>query len=376
MVKHLGNGETTVESRLNSTHTTFPATTSKKNNHVQSLRGLAIILVVLGHVIGSNHTGGMKVSDDSIFRYLYYTLEYIRMPLFTVISGWVYANKPIIPEHRFKFIKGKLRRLIIPMFVISTLLFLSRVLIPYANESAPLEDLSKNLFLPYDIYWYLYALFLIFLLISVLDTQPFFRTVKGWALSVIGAFGFLFIQMQFLDHLPNLFSWMGAAYLLPFFLLGIGTYRYPELLLNKTVVVTLLVCFTAGIIIQQMAWFGYFPIYPRRSLLGIIVGVTGVLLLFKAKFVNNFLSQIGNYAYSIFLFHVFFTGGTRIILMSMGVTNKWIILIVGLVLAIFLSILCEKIIYRFNFLRLFLLGLNKKPVQSNKLQKTQEVALS
>ncbi|MBW3546385.1 MAG: acyltransferase [Bacteroidetes bacterium] len=222
MAKHLGDGEITVNSKDSCTYAKSPATTGKKNYHVQSLRGLAIILVVLGHIIGSDNSGGMKVSDDSIFRYLYYTLEYIRMPLFTVISGWVYANKPVISEHRFKFIKGKLRRLIIPMFVISTILFLSRIMIPYANEAPRLEDLGYNLFFPYDLYWYLYSLFLIFLIISVLDTQPFFRTIKGWALSLIAAFGILFVEMQFLNHLPNLFSWMGAAYLLPFFLIGIG----------------------------------------------------------------------------------------------------------------------------------------------------------
>lgn len=376
MAKHLGYGKMTVNSRNSSTHTKSPATTGKKNYHVQSLRGLAIILVVLGHVIGNDSTGGMKVSDDSIFRYLYYSLEYIRMPLFTVISGWVYANKPIISENRFKFIKGKLRRLLIPMFVISTILFLSRIMIPYSNEAPRLEDLGNNLFFPYDMYWYLYSLFLIFLIVSVLDTQPFFRTIKGWTLSVIAAFGFLFVEMQFLDHLPNLFSWMGAAYLLPFFLIGIGVYRYPALLLNKQVLFTLLIFFTAGIIIQQMAWYGYFPIQSKRSLLGIIVGVTGVLLLLKAKFENSFLSQIGNYAYSIFLFHIFFTGGSRIVLMNLGVSNQWIIMFFGLVLAIFLSILSEKIIYRFDFLRLFLLGLNKKPVQANEVKKKEQVLFS
>ena len=65
-----------------------------KNLQVETLRGFAIVPVVMGHVIGSASDGGMKVSEDSFLRYLYFTFEYLRMPLFTVISGWVYALRP------------------------------------------------------------------------------------------------------------------------------------------------------------------------------------------------------------------------------------------------------------------------------------------
>jgi hypothetical protein len=37
----------------------------EKDLFVETLRGLAITLVVIGHVIGSASDGGMQVSDDS-----------------------------------------------------------------------------------------------------------------------------------------------------------------------------------------------------------------------------------------------------------------------------------------------------------------------
>ena len=46
-----------------------------KNLHIETLRGIAIILVVIGHVIGIDTMGGMKVDDDSVFRYIYCILE-------------------------------------------------------------------------------------------------------------------------------------------------------------------------------------------------------------------------------------------------------------------------------------------------------------
>ncbi|WPU97154.1 acyltransferase family protein [Mucilaginibacter sabulilitoris] len=96
---------------------------------METLRGLAIILMVLGHVIGGTSRDGLQVADDSIWRFSYYALQYIRMPLFTVISGFVYAYKPV---SRFttnsKFIAGKINRLLIPLVVVATLFYLLQYL--------------------------------------------------------------------------------------------------------------------------------------------------------------------------------------------------------------------------------------------------------
>lgn len=331
----------------------------KKDANVETLRGMAIILVVFGHMIGYTNTGGMRVSDDSIFRYLYYSLEYIRLPLFTVISGWVYANKPVLETNRLKFIKGKLRRLLIPMFVISTLLFLFRMVIPGTNTTPEIHDLPRNLLFPYDVYWYLFSLFLIFLAITVLDTQAFFRRMEGWFLTLAGAFVFLFISENLLDPVPNVFSFKGAAYLFPFFLVGIGIYRYKDFLLSDKMTLLLVLIFLASVTIQQLVWFGYFPFQEKHSILGMSVGISGVLLLFRLRIKNQLLIWIGSFAYGIFLFHVFFTGGIRIILLRLGIENQFTILVLGVLGAIFFSILAEIIIKKSGPLRFLFLGLKK-----------------
>ncbi|MGC1240477.1 MAG: acyltransferase [Chryseosolibacter sp.] len=347
-------------------NTTFPfvfklpeSLASKKNANVETLRGLAIILVVLGHMIGYTSTGGMRVSDDSVFRYLYYSLEYVRLPLFTVISGWVYANKPVLATNQVRFIKGKLRRLIIPMFVISTLLFLFRMVIPGTNTTPELHNLPRNLIFPYDVYWYLFSLFIIFVTITILDTKPFFHKLEGWFITLVGAFVFLFISENLLDPVPNFFSFKGAAYLFPFFLAGIGIYRYKDFLLNDKMTVLTLLVFIASVTVQQMVWFGYFPVQEKHSILGMTVGISGVLLLFRLKLKNQLLIWIGAYAYGIFLFHVFFTGGIRIVLLRLGLENQVVILVLGVLGAIFFSILAEMIVKRSTVLRFLFLGLKK-----------------
>lgn len=337
-----------------------PAEASRKNPHVETLRGLAIILVVFGHMIGYTSSGGMRVSDDSILRYLYYSLEYIRLPLFTVISGWVYANKPVTPGNQQKFLKGKLRRLLIPMFVISTLLFLFRMVVPGTNSTPEFSDLPRNLILPYDVYWYLFSLFTIFITITLLDTRAFFRRPTGWFTTLVCAFVFLFVSENFLDAVPNVFSFKGAAYLFPFFLIGVGIHRYQSILLNERMTFFLLLIFAASVFVQQLVWFGYFPVQERHSVLGMTVGISGVLLLFRLKVKNAFLIWIGGYAYGIFLFHVFFTGGIRIILLKAGIDSQLVILCMGVMGAIFFSILVELLIERSRTLRFYLLGLDTR----------------
>ncbi len=330
--------------------------TVHKNKYVESLRGLAIILVVFGHIIGSDNSGGMKVDDHSIFRYLYFSLEYIRLPLFTVISGWVYANKPIFFYNKNVFFRNKVRRLIIPLITVSSLLFLFRIIIPGTNTSPELSDIWKNIFFPYDIYWYIYSLFIIFLGISVIDSQDYFHSLKGWAITLLVSLCVLFVSAAYLEPVPNLFSFKGAIYLFPFFLFGISLYRYKRIIFKRPYIITLGLIFIAGITLQQLSWQGTIPLQGRMSVLALAIGISGVYLLFQLRIKSKPLIWIGQYAYEIFLFHVFFTGGTRIILLKMGVENKWTILTIALVISILIPILLQELFSRSKILSLLFLG--------------------
>ena len=63
-----------------------------KDLHVETLRGLAILLMVAGHVIGNDSTHGMRVDDSSVWRSAWVSLEFLRLPLFTFLSGVVSAR--------------------------------------------------------------------------------------------------------------------------------------------------------------------------------------------------------------------------------------------------------------------------------------------
>jgi len=58
------------------------------NLRLETLRGLACILLVLYHVVGSDPAQGLMLADGWL-RWLNDGLAYLRMPLFTFLSGWI-----------------------------------------------------------------------------------------------------------------------------------------------------------------------------------------------------------------------------------------------------------------------------------------------
>src|SRR5262245_35154145 len=90
---------------------------------VQTARGLACLLLVTYHVIGSDPAAGLQVPDGSLWRYFTDLFLPIRMPLFTFLSGFVYVYKPMAREHWTHFARRKLVRLGIPLLVASTVTY-------------------------------------------------------------------------------------------------------------------------------------------------------------------------------------------------------------------------------------------------------------
>lgn len=119
---------------------------------IETLRGIAILLVVVGHVIGSDPDGGMKIDFPHPLRYLYVWIDYIQMPLFTAIAGWVYALKPVAAPGGFStFARKKALRLLVPMAAVGTLYFMVQYFMPGTNGKGELGRLWRIYVFPYTI---------------------------------------------------------------------------------------------------------------------------------------------------------------------------------------------------------------------------------
>lgn len=331
----------------------------KKQDHsVQTLRGFAIILVVMGHVIGYKGDEGMKVADDSFWRHLYYSLEYFRMPLFTVISGWVYTIRPLTKETIIKFINGKARRLLVPLLAVGLLYFITRLITPGTNRATSIEDIWKIYVYQYDLYWYLPSLFWVFIVVSFLEFNQLMHKFSGWLITLIISIITLGLRNTYLVEIPNYLGIIGMFYLLPFFIVGIGIGRFHEIFSNKIFIAAMTLLFFGGIVIQQLQWYEVIDLgfHGKSSPLGLLVGMTGTIVLFRVHLVIKWLIYVGGFSYGIYLFHVFVTAGTRILLTKLGITNDILIFITSLSAGIIVPILIEMILLKNKYLKFLFLG--------------------
>ena len=64
----------------------------RERYNIDELRGFACLLLVSLHVIGHSPKVGMRLEEGSLLRYTADSWLFVRMPLFTFISGLVYEG--------------------------------------------------------------------------------------------------------------------------------------------------------------------------------------------------------------------------------------------------------------------------------------------
>lgn len=327
-----------------------------KNLHIETLRGIAILLVVIGHVIGSDPSGGMQINYPSPWRYLYMWINYIQMPLFTAIAGWVYALKPENGS-LLSFTKKKAIRLLIPMVTVGTIYFLIQYLIPGTNNKGNLSEIWKIYVFPFTIYWYLPSLFLIFIIVALCDAYKWTYKLQGWCtLLLISCLLYITEKYILPETIPNLFSFKGALNQLPYFVAGMGIQRFSkQLFTTKLIYIYTGLAFT-GLVLLQGEWF--YPLFrtPVFVCIKLIWVIATLALLLHQTYSNSLFIKIGKYAYGIYLFHGFGTSGGRIILSYFNIHTEVLVFIFAFILAVSFSICAEIILNKNKITRLIFLG--------------------
>ncbi|MBL1213551.1 MAG: acyltransferase [Ignavibacteriae bacterium] len=333
----------------------------KKDLRVETLRGIAIIMVVITHVIG-----GLKFETDCYWNYVASSLQFLRMPLFTVISGYVYAYKPVMTGNERMFIKGKARRLLITFALLTPLYFILRIVFP-TNFTPDINDIVYVYVFPKAGLWYLQALFFIFVIILILEYKNVLSKFLPWL--IISVFSFLLFF--FYNSVPNAFSLRGTLYLLPYFLLGLGLNRFEKEFKNIHLNYLFLFVFITSFTLLQYnihyLFGGNSSYHYKFSLIPVLSAITLILLLFQINFNNKMLSWLGNYSYSIFLYHVLFCISFRIVQSKLGIENPFI-LVAGCTLpGLIFPIVLEKSINKSAILKLLLLGKSNKKAKNRSI---------
>lgn len=284
----------------------------KRVEEIDVLRGFAICMVILGHAIIEFPVNITQVPWCSWLRYSIYAFH---MPLFFVVSGYVYKCS----QYR-SYLRGKIQRIAVPYFVFGGLSLLLHVFaVNLVNGSQTMEDALVQLLLYGGDYWFLYTLFLMLALFPLVE-----RALKNdWLLVLLCAAA---IGVQCFATLPNLLGIASAAYYFPWFAAGYLCRKHLNAFwptvrkhTGKTLAVSFLLSVSIIIFCKQREPVPVLLRYLKALFPMIFLTVSANLLAENAHrkslgAVKDFLTKCSAYSLQFYLFNGYFLTVLREIL--------------------------------------------------------------
>lgn len=321
--------------------------------NLNSVRGLACLLVVALHVVGDADTNGLHLPMSSGWHYMMESIEFLRMPLFTALSGYLYAGRRVTKQEFSRFWIKKSRRIVIP-FIFATFVFWWLRAHALGNH-VPLVD---ALLFEFGHLWYLQALLLLFTVISVADA--FFR--PGTATIAIAGLVTIMISQSGLQ-ITTFLGLAGSLYLAPYFLFGIILREHPQWLRNPQSGILALGIMLIVLTSQQLGLFGLIDAVTLLQMPAALAGMACVVFLLQ-RFPNNaVLAHIGYYSYTIYLWHIAASAAVRSGLIKIGVSGVPTLFALSFVAAVVVPIALYQVTRRVPILSLLFTG--ERPLPNN-----------
>lgn len=324
-----------------------------RSDPIETMRALAVILLVSFHVIGSGPGSGLTLDYPHPLRLFADGLIDLRMPLFAFIAGYVYALRPVLRGHYRGFVLGKIQRLYVPGLV-AALIFacLSTGMgTAFARDAG---DLWQIAVLPYAHFWFLQAILVIFAGLGLFEWITGGRYVPALFGLSLG----LYLLMPGLA--VNVMSVNAAFYLLPYLLLGLLCARHGDVVAHWAGPILLLaglgVAVAGAMNILHYLETGAFSVERRDGqslMLGL--GLAALLFLVLPRFPQ--IETLGPFAFTIYLYHVIFTAGTREMLEVAGIAPVQLVFVTGLAAGLFGPVLLHLAAERHPVTRRYMLGL-------------------
>ena len=180
-------------------------------DYIDRMKGMAIFLVVMGHVYGM----AFAQSDDVAYR----VISSFHMPLFMFLSGLVACSGVITPFWNLKKLSRKLRGLVLPLIVFGMCFTMTWVSDFGSGLKCFLESPNKNG------YWYLMTLAVFYVSLSIYRLN--FK--QKWYIDVVLAiaiWGGMFTLWKNTAQTKDYFCMLNCGNFYPFFILGVMTTKY------------------------------------------------------------------------------------------------------------------------------------------------------
>ena len=326
---------------------------NKRIGYIDSLKGLAMMMVLMGHVLGFCTTG----FDNAIIR----NIVLINMPLFFFLNGLVIKSI----KNGSRYLLTKCRQILLPFFAWGVIITLFRDS-SYFSFLASLYKFG---------YWYLLVFFyyiIIYFIIEIADHKinprhKFIVTISEYIIAYLIC---RFIRRFVSADINDFICYSLFFECLPYFFMGIAIQRLVHMdiwknhinLVNNSALLLAIGCY--------VLWNHYIGgelvlVVLRASL---IVCIYQIFVAYShsankgIKIINDQLALIGRHTLAIYMIQYYFF--RYINLNSVGLTllddNNWIgLLIIVIIVSILICYACmaiEKIILISPLARFALLG--------------------
>jgi fucose 4-O-acetylase-like acetyltransferase len=317
---------------------------------VNYAKGIGIILVVYGHVARGVFNAGIT-EDEKLFRLVDAVIYSFHMPLFFFISGLFFLNS--LNKRGVKgLVSSKLGTIVYPYILWSLIQGgLAYSLQNITNYKTTISDVLSLLWLPQDQFWFLYALFVVFI---------FYALAYSLLRNVIALFVLSLLLYIFKADLSIGWSVANAAINFGvYFCAGMlfSHYMKNEFKASYLWVLVMLVLFT----LSQFCFHNQFYNGDVVKLMMAFIGIGMVVVI------SNFLSErfsllklLGRCSLEIYLVHVIFGSGFRIIMQYFfNIENSAFHLIFGTLVGVFISLVFTEAVKRMKWNFLFYMPMHR-----------------
>lgn len=320
----------------------FLATTTvdseSRNVLLDIVKGLAIILVVFGHVErGISDSNGLT----AFYSIVDLTLYTFHMPVFFFLSGYNIFNS-LFKRGCSDFIKSRFWSIVYPYLVWSSLFIFSQYIaasFTAINHPTHIKSIFTLFYEPKSIFWFLYALFFMHVISFLFKNKIFLLLI----VSLIVDFVFTFVWEQ-----KSILSQF--AFHFPFFALGVymrsANYSIAcdSILYKRNLILSLFV-FIVGVLL-----LGNFDSQPV-AFSSLIISLSGVYLTFvfasnveRFSVFSKLFYYIGRHSFHVYILHIFVLPIIFRLFKSLMLSHELLFSAISTFASIFISILIFRLL--------------------------------
>ena len=268
------------------------------------------------------------------------------MLLFFICSGYLYQRYSKVYDVRSWFRNVAKKALVLGILYVtfSTATWMLKTMFSDSVNNQAAEMLSTLFINPSAPYWYLYALFFIFLV------TPTFRGMK---MAVVGLVVALAAKLLILMGGTGIYAISTVFSNEIWFVLGTGICTFDVQLKSKR-----LLGIVCGVLFGILSGVVY-VMDVQNSVVSFVLGLITcaaivVLMAGCKKRFGKVMDFFTKYTMSIFLMHVLFAASLRAVLLKIGVTNSGVHVVLGLGISLAGPIVVAWIMKKIKWLEFFL----------------------